>query len=500
MSRIAVSKMTAFAVTMTFCVLSAKAQDAPPRQDDAKPTTEVAGEVIGPEAPKAAGPIAPEEVPPPDITPGPELSLAEALKMVSERNLDLQTAEMEVEKARAGFKKSLGMVLPVVQATLDYTRMDHEDTTDLVGSLSPLLEAMGISLDGIEISPLLTNTQDTLVGALQAHIPIINAEAWLTIGAAKKGVDAARLSIEQIRRQLLLGTAQAYFMALTYRDLVSFYNTQIATAEEQLRIAEARFNAGRGMRIDVIRAETDVEKSKQSLVSAKLAFDNARDALGDLVDMEDGLPLPVDAPSLWVPNDAPQDLEDQAVKTRIDIKADAAKVELAKKQKNAAWMQFLPTLNLVLKGSYQFTDFPDLGSEDPSRGALMLSLTVPIYNHFRYGDLDEKRAGLRQAELSLQRSKDKACLEVRKAIRNYETSLASVAIAQKQAALAAEGLKLTEASYLAGSGDSLSVTNARQTHIAAGFNLTTEEFKSQLSLLGLLDAIGENLDESVAAE
>ncbi len=85
----------------------------------------------------------------------------------------------------------------------------------------------------------------------------------------------------------------------------------------------------------------------------------------------------------------------------------------------------------------------------------MLSLSIPIYNHFRYGDLNEKRARLRQAELSLENTEEKADLAVRKAKRDYA---------------------------------------------AAGSNRTTLALKAQFALLSLIDAVGENLDEQIATE
>ncbi len=435
------------------------------------------------------------------MTPGDPITLAEALEAAGKRNLDLATATLEIDKAEAGLKKSWGMVLPIVQGKFDYTHMDHEDTVDLSSSVAPLLTAMGVTLPpGTDLGdPMLVNPQEKFIGALQVQVPLVNAEGWLTVKTAKKGVHVAKLSIETVRRQILLGTAQAYYMSLTAKDLIDLYRTQIETANEQRRVAEARFNAGRGMRIDVIRAETDIEKASQSLIAADLAFDNARDVLAGLIGAE-GLPMPHNPPPLRVPTGTDSDLESLALSSRADLKVDAARIDLAKQQLSTAWMQFLPTLGLGFQGSYQFTDLPEMGSSDHSRWALMLGLTIPIYNHFRYGDLDEKRAIIKQAELGLTNGEDKAAREVRKARRDYAAALSSVLTADKQVALAEEALKLTEAAYLAGSGDSLAVTDARQNYIAAGFNRATLELKSELALLTLLDAVGAELPQSISTE
>lgn len=481
-----------FLVLLTAFTTNAHAADGTP--DPAGPPAPAINAVPPPPMPASHR----EEIPPPEITPGPALPLSQALTRAAERNLDLAVAKMEVVKARAKLSSAWGLVHPIVQGKMEYTHMDHEDTVDLASSFSPLLQTMGITLPpGTDLGdPLLTNPREKLTGGIDAMVPLLNANSWLSIRAAKKGVEVAELSIEQAKRQILLGVAQAYFMSLTARDLIDFYHAQIVTTTEQLRIAKARFNAGRGMRIDVIRAETDAEQATQSLRSALLAFDNARDALGNLVGA-DGLPFPAPAPELRGPEGSIAQMEEDALGARVDVKTEAAKIELMDHQLAATWLKFVPSLSLAGHGGYQFTEMADLGSTDRSRWAVMLSLTVPIYDYFRYADLDDKRAQLRQAKLSLENTERKATLAVRKAHRDYTNALINVVTAKKQADLAGEGLKLVEAAYRAGTASSLEVTQARQTHTAAGFNLATSELKAQLALITLLDAVGNDLPGSI---
>lgn len=131
----------------------------------------------------------------------------------------------------------------------------------------------------------------------------------------------------------------------------------------------------------------------------------------------------------------------------------------------------------------------DMGSPDRSR----LTLTVPIYNHFRYGDLDHKRAAHHQAQIELEETKRDASLRVRKSRRDYQTALASVETAAKQSTLAEEGLKIAEASYRSGAATSLDVTQARRDFTATAVNLATQRLKAQIALLNLLDAVGTDL-------
>lgn len=473
-----------------------------------KPVTDTASgdttEQPRPSALEAAGlsnalSIVSEKLPPPKVTPGPQITLEDALQKATARNLDLRSARMEIEKAKAGLSKTWGMVLPILQGKIEYTHMDHEDTLDLGDSLAPLMEPLAALMTPEQLAamsggdPMVTNPQEKLVGSIDLMVPLINPESWLQIKTAKQGVVVATLSLKDAERKLLFGVAQAYFMTLTTQNLIDFHFSQMKTAKEQLRIANARFNAGRAMRIDVIRAETDFEQARHALQSSLLTFDNARDTLGHLVGIKE-LPLPTTSPVLTVPRGDVTTLEKKAAASRIDLKVINAKQTLLEKQKKAVKMTFLPTLDMVWHGSYQFTQMADMGSDDKSRWALMFSLTIPLYDHFRYADLDMKRANIRQEELNLQNTKQKASLAVRKTRREYTDAQVGIATAEKQSALAREGLQLTESAWRNGQGTSLDVTMARQAQTAAGLNLATAKLKSQLALLNYLDAVGETLD------
>ena len=435
-----------------------------------------------------------EGIPYPEITPGPSVDFNDAIEKSATRNLNIKVAQMEIAKAEADLKTSWGLLLPVLQGGVEYTHFDHEDSSDLIGSLAPLLGLTPEQIEEMNIGPLVTNPQEKVMMSLDARIPLVNLEGWFTVRAARRGVDAVTLSIETVKRTLVLKAAQAWFMALSYKDLIDFTYSQVVTCTEQLRVANATFNAGNRLRIDVVRAETDLAKARQSMISAVLSYGKARAILGNLMGMKQELPVPVERDRRLTESALDQSAKRDPSK-RVDIRAQKAKISAKEKMLTATWMKFVPTLSLGGHFGYRFSEMPDMGSPDRSRWAMILSLTVPLYNHFRYGELDKRKAELKQAQLELENIRAASRLEVRTAQFDYETSLTSIEVAETQVRLASEGLSLTLASFEVGTGDSLSVTNARQTFVAAQFNLMSVQLKSQLALLKLLDAMGEELLE-----
>jgi outer membrane protein TolC len=423
--------------------------------------------------PETAAPVPPEEpaMDLPAITPGPAMTLEQVLAAADRRNLTIEAARLEITKAEAQLKQAYGLVLPAAQAKMQLMHRDHEDAFDFGGASMTIM------------------AQDDLKGSLQVGMPLINAQNWYTLGVARQGVEVARLSIEDARRQLLLAAAKAYYGAIGLGALITMREDAVRSAAHHLRIARARLDAEVGLRIDVIRAETDLAVAHQALLEAHKEHDNLRDMLGWLTDA-DGLPLPVEVAALAPPAGSREELERRAVIERSDLAAKQALVELASKQLDASWMQFLPTLDVGWGLDYQFTKPGDLGSQDRSRWALVFTLSVPIYNHFRYGDLDYKRASLLQAQLQQEQEAHSATRQVREAHRNWLNAVREVEIAERQLALAGEALQLTLASYEAGTGTSLEVTDARSRRIMAEANVIAKRIAVSTALLDLLQAAG----------
>jgi outer membrane protein TolC len=433
----------------------------------------------------------------PQIEPGQEISLAEALDAADKRNMTLASIRVEIEKAEAQLGLAWALVFPAVQANMQYMHNDHADNFDMTESLQPMLDAMGVALPPGVSGAMVLHRQENLNGTIQARLPLINLQSWKTISMAKQGVDLATLGVEEARQQLLLETAQAYFVTAMMRSLIGSREEALDSAARHLDVAKAHLDAGMGVRIDVVRAETDLEQARRELIIAHLILDNARDALGLLTGLG-GLPMPADdAVVSNIRNDENEldedKLVDRAVNNRGDIELKRKTIGMMEKQLEVSWMQFLPSLDVAGQFQYQFTEPAELGSTDRSRWAVLLTLSVPIYNKFRYADLDLKRASLKQAILQKKDVERSAAIEVRKARRNYLTALSSVVIAERQEKLVREALSLVEESYSAGTGTSLEVTDARRNLSALQVGLATQRLKAQISLLALLRSLGEDM-------
>jgi outer membrane protein TolC len=407
----------------------------------------------------------------PAIPPGAPLTLERALRAADGRNLSLLATRAEIEKAEADLYRAWAALFPAAGGKLTLTHLDEE-------------RAMSFGSTRI-----VTQQQNSLTGALEVGMPLVSPSAWIGVRAGRHGERVAELTVAQARQALLLTVAQAYYQALTAAGMIEVYEGQIRSTARHLEIARVRLVSGVGARLDVVRARSDLARTREALIGAHAALSDSRDVLGTLTGIG-GLPMPSEVRELPPVSASEEDLVRSGVERREDLLLQQALADGAGIQVDLAWMQFLPSLNASWQLTHQFTGS---NGQDRTGWAAYLVLSVPIYTQTRYADLDRGRAAARQAELRVEDARLSAVLAIRRARRAYLTTLDRIAVAAEQADLARETLELTVSEYVSGTGSSLAVSDARRTSREAEIGLVTRRFEAQVALLGLLRATGEDL-------
>ena len=431
-----------------------------------------------------------------------KVSLTQALQLAQKRNLTLKQMNLEFEKADARLHQARALLLPVAQAEVRYIMADHADEMNMAEGMQGLLDELGQMLSGIPgYTPpadggaagsenVVINPRHTVNGSVTVSVPLVNLSNWRNYHLARSGNQLTALSVEEVRQNVLYGTAQAYFMALMSTTLVDLFKEQIVASRAHLRVAEEKFYAGTGLRIDMLRAGIDFEQAEEDLLNARVSLAAACDALGILTG-ENGMIAPLTVDALVTPDTADATLESKALEHRVDLQLKRKSTIVSDEQVKAAVAALFPSLSLAWQGSYQFTEPSGFGSTDRSRWNLVLALSIPLFNSYTNAKIDESRAVKRQYELEIENLEQSVGQQVRQAKREHETALTNVRGARRRVKLAQESLQLAEAAYAAGAGTSLDVTDARRMYLQAGVNLATTELKTQLTLLALLKSIGE---------
>lgn len=413
-----------------------------------------------------------------EIKPGPRMTLAQALVAADSQNLDLEAARIKLELAEAQLKQAWALVLPNITGKVSWTHMGR----------TPQAEIMGMKID--------LAAGDAVSGTLTFGMNLINVAGWLRLHMAGEASKVTALGIEQGRQALLAGVAQTYLAALLTGEVVKIQREQLSSSLERLEMAQKRLEAGVGVRLDLIQAQFNVENSRQSLIDAIWTYESSRDALAGITNTE-GLPVPVPVPLDEVEPFNEQQIIDEALQQNREMQVTRATMRIQDLQRRATLAEFFPSLVGAWVSTYSFTKPAGMGSTDRLSWTLALTLNIPLFDYSKFGALDEQKAAIKESELSLQRIELSTRLAVRKAKREYLSSVLAVDNAKRQVDLAAEAVALTEAAYKNGAATFIDLTDAQRNLTSANVGYVAKAIQAQLSLISLKASLGRDIMTNV---
>jgi cobalt-zinc-cadmium efflux system outer membrane protein len=284
--------------------------------------------------------------------------------------------------------------------------------------------------------------------------------------------------IDKFRLQGRVGTADvrsAGFSATLTRQLITAQTSETydsllaslrrerdlrearALAQDFVRRAQARFDAGTTPKLDLIRAQVELARTENDLIANERDVANARAALNRLVGRPLGAPIAA-ADSLAVPP-APPDLERlaaAALAARPELASLKSQLEGASAATGLAREYWLPDFTIGVTRDYA----------DPGPGVLFTGVSVPIpllfWQHSR-GEIGEAR----HHELELAASYRDLEGQVGQDLRS---SYAAAAAALRQAVylrdqllpLARQAYRIASVSYGLGGSSALELLDARR--------------------------------------
>ncbi|MFA5623454.1 MAG: TolC family protein [Bradymonadales bacterium] len=413
-----------------------------------------------------------------EIKPGPRMTLSQALLAADAQNLDLQAAHTKLEIAEAKLKQAWAIALPNISGTVQWAHLGKTPEAEIMGMKIPLASA------------------DSVTASLTFGMNLINVASWIRLHMASEASKVTALGIEQGRQALLAGVAQTYLAALMTGEVVKIQHEQLSSALERLDLTQKRLEAGVGVRLDLIQAQFNVENNRQALIDAIWNYEGARDALAGITNSE-GLPVPVPVPLAAVENFDDELIITEALQQNREMQVTRATMRLQELQRRATIADFYPSLTGAWVANYSLTKPAGMGSTDRLSWTLALNLSIPLFDYSKFGALDEQKAALKESELSLQRIELNTKLAVRKAKREYFSTVLAVDNAKRQVELAAEAMALTEAAYKNGAATFIDLSDAQRNFTQANIGYVAKTIQAQLSLIALKAALGRDIMANV---
>jgi outer membrane protein len=373
-------------------------------------------------APPAPIPIPSAAAPAPGA-PAVMLTLQAALRRALEANPGIGRSRAEIAAAHAQTGVIRSSILPQVGFQAGYTRNSQEVSFGSGSDRTTLLAANDWNFRFTLAQPIYAGNRERK--ALQ--------QSRLTEQTALQGL----LSAED---QLLLGVAGDYLTVVEAADLLAVEQKNVDLATRRRDQAKVFFEAGETTRVDVLRAEADIKGAERRLATARQSREAAVGRLR--LDLALESPLDVQAPGKFLPAlPAEGELITAAQATRPEVAQAETNLEIAKlevsKQKNA----LLPTVTANGAWIRQRSTFPS-----DQYGQFSLNFSVPIYDsgqtRGRVAVAEERR---RQAELTVQETRQSVREQVHQALVDLQTAEANLQLSTEQlAASEAESNQATE--------------------------------------------------------
>jgi len=410
----------------------------------------------------------------------------ETLELLRGRSTDLRTAYDEVVRAEGQVRTALAATLLTVTGTATFAHQIAGSTGLTTGTpanlpalpgftasqTASLVTALSDSFQGLGSTP----TDQIILGA-QATQPIIALQAWHSHKTAKINVDAARLSFEDMKRTIALSVANDLIAVITAERVAELNRVGTRSALERLDLSRRKHGLGAASRLDVIRAQQDVETARATLVTGDEALRQARESLGLALGLPEQVGVTRDLNLDGLVKAALDTCKaTDSVEDRADVAAARTRLEVARRRVDDVYYLFLPTLNAQSSASYAAA-IPSSAGPTISSWNIEAVLSLPLWDGgVRYGSLRQTRALEDEARQTLESTRRQAAVQVEQARRSVTVAESSELVAKNARALAAENDRLTRTGYIEGQGTSLELVTAAAALREAEITLALRQF------------------------
>ncbi len=442
----------------------------------------ITGTAYGEEQKNAAGP---------DLSGIDLLDLQTAQKLALESNPSMNAALERVEQAKARVSQAAASWWPILDLTGSggQTRMSDNAWQ----SSQALANIYGQSVD---------RTSDNYAMGVQASWILFDGfYRSLRNEQAKYGEQSSGAGRRDAQRLLARAVAEAFFSAQLAQTKVKIAEADMEFYTKQLQDAQNRFDVGAGPWGDVLNIKVQLNSAKTNNMLSRREFEATVYGLAALMGVQGAefpghvelSPLDTDF-DINVPEDQTQQLIDEALELRPDVKAMILRVKEAEIGTEMAMAPYYPKLQLT--GAVNGARQGDVSlTGDDFGNSLLLNLSWNLFA----GGADKARTveaehGYREAKYILANLRNQVASEIRRDTALLEAAREQVRLQRESVKLVEENRDLARNEYEAGEASLVRLNEAQR-------DLTTTYSRLAQSLVAfhqarqrLLASTGRNID------
>jgi outer membrane protein TolC len=394
-------------------------------------------------------------------------TLSESVALALKRSLALDSADKTVEVAILDKKKAFKSILPSLNLTYSYTRLDEapEITSVQYGAVDSggpgFWPVVPIGRSTIDVG-----RADNWQAKLSLTQPLFTGFKVLTAyRLTKLGIDVAKISKVQEELDLILRVKEAYFNILGAQKAADVATQAIKRVEAHLNVARNFYEVGMITKNQVLEAEVRLAEAKQASIKAENFILIAKASFNTILRRSLQAPVEVEDILKYKPFQyGYRACLKQAMKERPEIHAVMHGIKIAEQQVRLARGDYYPTVALSAN-HYMKGDTPLVNGSDFIDDYTSWDVTVALtWDFFDWGkprnSVQKSKTELAKAHNALDQVKEGIRLEVRQSYLSMKEAEKSIAVARKAIEQAEEDLRMNEERYRAQVGTTTEVIDA----------------------------------------
>lgn len=408
------------------------------------------------------------------------LSLDDAIALGLKNNTQIAIARQQERYVHGEILTVGNALLPTLQAS-GYTRA-QEINLAAMGFKPSTVAKFGLSIPEI----VKVNTTDAQLSLSQT---LFNVPAYFLYRSAQRAGEAASWNTLNTRGTVVLNVGTAYLRALADQAQIANATALLKQDQDVLQHAQASQEAGVGVRIDVLRAQVQLQQEQQALISAENTF--AKDtialnrAMGIAADQQ--LTLTDTVPFAEFDALSIDDARALAYTRRKDLLNLEAQQAVADEARKAVRYQYLPTVGV--NGYYGV-----LGQTHGSYHGVFAATGSLRFTIFDEGQLRGEREVAAAQSIALKQQiaslKTEIEAQIRSTMLDVQSSAELVKVARSNVALSQEELDDATLRFTSGVDDNLPVVRAQAGLAGAEARVVQAEFQYNQAKLELARRTG----------
>lgn len=401
-----------------------------------------------------------------------QLTMADAVKMAVEKNLDLRVELYNPAQQEAEYQKSRGIYNPTLNLQANYS-----DTTSYsanqpsgkywnrntqlnagVSQLLPTGATASLGFNNSYLSSDMSSNSSGLSSYWQSNLGLTLSQPLLknfgreptelTIDTAKLTKDA---SLEKLSAKLISVVAQVrteYYKLYSLREELEVRKISLELARRVLSETQARVKAGVMPAMETLNAEFGVASREKELIDAERAVQDQVDVLVQLLQLPQGERIDtVEVPSKVRYEVSEQNEIKRALENRPELKELKRNLELLELQTRVSGNRIRP--DLLFTASAATTGLGDTYPRDMDRLSsgkyptweVGLTFSYPLGNRAAENEYRINRLKLDQSALKIKNQEELIVNDVRSAVRAIEANYKQLEVADRGRAFAEERLR-----------------------------------------------------------